>query len=306
MTSWSNLQISGLRGKLTQNASLRQLSWLRVGGPADWLFEPADEADLQTFLASIPSDMPVTCLGAGSNTLIRDGGIEGAVIRLTGTFATISQADDIILAGAGTPDGEVARFAAKAGRAGLSFLIGIPGTIGGGLRMNAGCYGTEFKDVLVTARAISRTGDVIEANADEMGMAYRHSDAPSDWIFTSAAFRTTEGDPDKLRAEMKEMIAQRGEAQPVGARTGGSTFANPDGKKAWQVIDAAGCRGLTVGDAHMSEKHCNFLINNGSASASDIETLGETVRARVAESSGISLRWEIRRVGRHPQNGDNL
>jgi len=298
-------------GTLTQNAPLHQLTWLRVGGKADWLFEPADEADLQNFLQAIPSDMPITILGAGSNTLIRDGGIAGTVIRLTGPFTSITQNGPVITAGAGTPDGEVARFAAKAGCAGLSFLIGIPGTIGGGLRMNAGAYGTEFKDVLITARALTRAGEIIEATAADMGMAYRHSEAPSDWIFLSASFQTSAGDQNALRAEMKEMIAQRGDAQPIGARTGGSTFANPEGHKAWQVIDAAGCRGLSVGGAHMSEKHCNFLINEGTASATDIETLGELVRSRVADNSGISLRWEIRRIGRHPEqenasDGDKL
>ena len=304
MTDWQNITFPETRGKLEQNAPLHLLTWLRVGGPADWLFEPADEADLQEFLAAAPADMPITVLGAGSNTLVRDGGIEGAVIRLTGYFAEISLDGDIISAGAGTSDGEVARFAGRSGRAGLSFLIGIPGTIGGGLRMNAGAYGSEFKDVLVSARAISRDGHIITATPAEMGMAYRHSDAPDNWIFISAQFRTSEGDPETLRAEMKAMIAQRGEAQPVGARTGGSTFANPDGHKAWQVIDEAGCRGLIVGGAHMSEKHCNFLINDGDASASDLENLGELVRSRVAAKSGIELRWEIRRIGRHFTTGD--
>ena len=304
MNKWHDINFPDLKGNLQQDAPLQQLTWLRVGGPADWLFEPKDETDLQAFLSVAPSDMPITVLGAGSNTLVRDGGIDGAVIRLTGSFAETSLKEEIITAGAGTPDGEVARFAARSGRSGLSFLIGIPGTIGGGLRMNAGAYGSEFKDVLVTARAISRNGEIIEASAEEMGMAYRHSDAPQDWIFTSASFHTTAGDPDLLRAEMKDMIAQRGAAQPIGARTGGSTFANPEGHKAWQVIDEAGCRGLTVGGAHMSEKHCNFLINEGDASASDLENLGELVRSRVAENSGIELRWEIRRIGRHPAKGD--
>ena len=304
MTRWQNLTWPDLRGRLEQNVLLSTLTWLKVGGPADWLFTPEDEQDLQNFLAACPADMPVTLLGAGSNTLVRDGGIEGVVIRLTGTFTAISHEGNMLCAGAGAQDGDVARYAAKTGLAGLSFLIGIPGTIGGGLRMNAGAYGSEFKDVLITARGLRRDGSLFEATPEEMRMRYRHSDAPEDYIFTSASFHTRPGDADELRHEMKQMIAQRGDSQPVGARTGGSTFANPDGHKAWQVIDEAGCRGLQVGGAHMSEKHCNFLINEGHATAHDLEQLGETVRARVAAHSGIDLRWEIRRIGRPTGTGD--
>lgn len=309
MTDWqtlapSDLNSSNLRGKLIKRAPLHQLTWLKVGGLADWLFEPVDEADLQVFLRAAPADMPITILGAGSNTLIRDGGIAGAVIRLTGAFTDINHTSmshagsNTLTAGGGASDGSVARYSARAGLAGLSFLIGIPGTIGGGLRMNAGAYGKEFKDVLISARGLRRNGAQFVATADEMGLAYRHSDAPQDYIFTSADFTTSKGDADALRAEMKQMIAQRGDSQPVNVLTGGSSFANPEGQKAWQVIDQAGCRGLRVGGAHMSEKHCNFFINDGNASASDLESLGELVRARVMAASGIALRWEIRRIGR--------
>lgn len=289
----------GITGKITPHAPLSSMTWLGVGGQADWLFEPKDQTDLRRFLSQYPSDSPLHIIGAGSNMLVRDGGIAGVVIRLAGIFADISYADGIIEAGAGAPDGEVARFAAKQARAGLSFMIGIPGTIGGGLRMNAGCYGTEFKDVLVSASGFDRHGTPFTATADEMNMRYRASDAPQDWIFTSARFATNAGEKDALRAEMKQMIASRSDAQPVGARTGGSTFANPDGQKAWQVIDAAGCRGLRHGGALLSEKHCNFLINEGTATAEDLEQLGEDIRNRVKQHSGIELRWEIRRVGRH-------
>ena len=299
MTGTLPSYFTGIKGIVTPNASLAGLTWLGVGGRADWLFEPENEADLQLFLSQYPSDFPLHIIGAGSNMLVRDGGIDGVVIRLSGEFSEIRHENGIIHAGAGTSDGEVARFAAKQSRAGLSFMIGIPGTIGGGLRMNAGCYGTEFKDVLVSASAIDRQGQAFTATPAEMNMRYRASDAPQDWIFTSAQFATTLGDKDRLRAEMKSMIASRSEAQPVGVRTGGSTFANPDGHKAWQVIDAAGCRGLRKGGALLSEKHCNFLINEGQATAEDLEQLGEEVRERVRQHSGIELRWEIRRIGRH-------
>jgi UDP-N-acetylmuramate dehydrogenase len=210
----------------------------------------------------------------------------------------VSHDGETVLAGAGALDAEVARHAAKAGLAGLEFLIGIPGTVGGGLRMNAGAYGGEFRDVVIRAHGFDRSGTPFSATPDDMGMAYRHSDAPDDWIFTHAEFRASAGDAARIRARMKEIVASRGDAQPRGVRTGGSTFANPPGGKAWQEIDAAGCRGLEIGDAQVSEKHCNFLINRGGASAHDIESLGETVRNRVAARGGPALRWEIRRVGR--------
>lgn len=298
MSRWQTISWPNLRGKLSAGATLQELTWLRAGGPADWLFEPADLADLQAFLASCPAAMPVTMLGAGSNVLVRDGGLEGAVIRLTGELAAIRHEGDMVIAGAGARDMDVARYAAEAGLDGLAFLIGIPGTIGGGLRMNAGAYGQEFCDIVISASALTRQGELIEASVPDMQMSYRASRAPEDWIFVSARLQARPGKRTEIRARMKEMIASRGASQPVGARTGGSTFANPDGGKAWQVIDAAGCRGLRVGGAAMSEKHCNFMINDGSATAADLEQLGETVRQKVRDHCGTELRWEIRRLGR--------
>lgn len=288
------------RGRMIANAGLDQLTWLKAGGPADWLFEPADLADLQHFLSVCPADMPITVLGAGSNVLVRDGGLDGVVIRLTGTLAAISHEKLVVTAGAGALDGDIARYAARAGLDGLDFLIGIPGTLGGGLRMNAGAYGSEFCDIVITATALNRRGELAEATPAQMQMGYRTSKAPADWIFVSARLQARPGDPAIIRARMKQIIASRGASQPVGARTGGSTFANPQGGKAWQLIEEAGCRGLQLGDAMMSEKHCNFMINQGRATASDLEQLGETVRQRVLDQTGTALRWEIRRMGRPP------
>ena len=293
MTSFDNI-----RGLLLTNESLATRTWLGVGGKADLYFEPEDEADLATFLSSLDADMPLTMIGAGSNMLIRDGGISGAVIKLTGPFAQISHDQHVITAGAGVTDAELARYAQRIGAKGLSFLVSIPGTIGGGLRMNAGCYGSEFKDVVIVARLMDRDGTIHEMSPAQMGMSYRHSDVPTDMIFLSARFQTSAGDAATLKAEMKDMLAMRATTQPQGVRTGGSTFANPQGQKAWELIAEAGCRGLRIGNASMSDKHCNFLINHGDATAHDIETLGESVRAQVLKSSGISLRWEIKRLGR--------
>ena len=293
----------GISGTVQSGSALSKMTWLGVGGQAEWLFEPADEADLQRFLIQYDTDLPLTVIGAGSNMLVRDGGISGVVIRLRGVFAEIRQEGELVIAGAGTSDGEVARYAAKQGRAGLSFMIGIPGTVGGGLRMNAGCYGSEFKDVLHTASGFERNGSPFCVTPDEMQMRYRASSAPEDWIFTSASFHTQPGETDVLRQQMKSFIANRADAQPTGAKTGGSTFANPAGHKAWQVIDAAGCRGLRIGNAHLSEKHCNFLINDGNATAEELEALGEEVRRRVKAHSGIELRWEIKRIGSHLTDG---
>ncbi len=292
-----------LHERLQSGKHLSEITWLKVGGAADWLFEPLSVGELQLFLSHLPIEIPVVVIGAGSNLLVRDGGIDGVVIRLSGAMAKIHLQGNELYAGAGCSDGSVARYAAREGRSGVEFLIGIPGTIGGGLRMNAGCYGYEFKDVVVRATAVTRTGDLVTATPDEMGMAYRHSNAPQDWIFVSAQLATHKDDKLTIRATMKDMITSRGAAQPVGSRTGGSTFANPDGHKAWQVIDAAGCRGMTVGGAHISEKHCNFLINDGTATAADLERLGEEVRARVALHSNIELRWEIKRIGRAEKEG---
>ena len=288
-----------------QDAPLAPYTWFRVGGPADVLFLPADEEDLAAFLAALPSEVPVSVLGLGSNVIVRDGGIEGIVIRLAGrAFGEIEIRNNTLRAGTAALDAQVAKAAAQAGIAGLGFFSGVPGSIGGALRMNAGCYGRETKDALVSARAVTRDGNVVGLSVDEMGYAYRHSDAPQDLIFTSALFEGTRGDPEHLLSEMEELQTRRAETQPIKEKTGGSTFANPDPpgtenqRSAWKLIDAAGCRGLQVGGARVSEKHCNFLINTGQASAADLEALGELVRARVFETSGVSLRWEVRRVGR--------
>ncbi|MEC9141987.1 MAG: UDP-N-acetylmuramate dehydrogenase [Pseudomonadota bacterium] len=287
-----------VRGDYAAAVPMAGHTWFGVGGPADIIFSPADAADLGSFLAACPADIPLLAVGAGSNLLVRDGGIGGVVIRTPAHMNAVSHDGETVLAGAGALDAEVARHAAKAGLAGLEFLIGIPGTVGGGLRMNAGAYGGEFRDVVIRAHGFDRSGTPFSATPDDMGMAYRHSDAPDDWIFTHAEFRAGAGDATRIRARMKEIVASRGDAQPRGVRTGGSTFANPPGGKAWQEIDAAGCRGMEIGAAQVSEKHCNFLINRGGASAQDIESLGETVRNRVAARGGPALRWEIRRVGR--------
>ena len=287
-----------VRGDYAAAVPMAGHTWFGVGGPADIIFSPADAADLGSFLAACPADIPLLAVGAGSNLLVRDGGIGGVVVRTPAHMNTVSHHGETVVAGAGALDAEVARHAAKAGLAGLEFLIGIPGTVGGGLRMNAGAYGGEFRDVVIRAYGFDRSGTPFSATPDEMGMAYRHTDAPDDWIFTHAEFRAGAGDAARIRARMKEIVSSRGEAQPRGVRTGGSTFANPPGGKAWQEIDAAGCRGMEIGAAQVSEKHCNFLINRGGASAHDIERLGETVRNRVAARGGPTLRWEIRRVGR--------
>ena len=298
MTDSLLTRLPPVRGDYAAAVPMASHTWFGVGGPADILFSPADAEDLGAFLAACPADIPILPVGAGSNLLVRDGGIGGVVIRTPAHMNGVTHVGETVLAGAGALDAEVARHAAKAGLSGLEFLIGIPGTVGGGLRMNAGAYGGEFRDVVIRAHGFDRSGTPFSATPDEMGMAYRHSDAPDDWIFTHAEFRAGTGDAAQIRARMKEIVASRGDAQPRGVRTGGSTFANPPGGKAWQEIDAAGCRGLEVGDAQVSEKHCNFLINRGDASAHDIESLGETVRNRVAARGGPALRWEIRRVGR--------
>ena len=290
-----------VRGSYTANAPLNSLTWFRVGGPAEVLFRPADCADLVEFLAMKPADVSVTVIGVGSNLLVRDGGVRGVVIRLgrgfTG-FEVIRQEGAIqIRAGAGLSDVNLSMKARDAGLSGLEFLRGVPGTVGGALRMNAGAYGSEVKDVLVSARWITALGEMRESTAAELGFGYRHCSAPADAIFVDALFRAVPGDPETIDARMKEISAARNLSQPVKSSTGGSTFANPPGRKAWELIDAAGCRGLVVGDAQVSEQHCNFLINRGNATAADLETLGETVRRRVFETSGVGLHWEIRRIG---------
>jgi len=285
-----------LRGRLIANQSLAEFAWFRVGGPAQALFMPKDESDLAYALRNLPADMPVTTVGAGSNLIVRDGGVPGVVIRLGRAFGTVSIDGDRVNAGAAMLDVMVARAAQKEGVAGLAFLSGIPGTVGGALRMNGGAYGGEMKDVLIEARGVDRQGNFHTFSNAEMGFSYRHCSVPEDVIFTSATFQGRRGDPEQIAAEMAGIRAKREASQPRN-RTGGSTFKNPPGHNAWKLIDKAGCRGLTVGGAQVSDLHCNFLINLGTATAADIETLGETVRARVKEKSGIDLEWEIRRIG---------
>lgn len=296
-------RLPDVRGSYTANDPMARHTWFGVGGPAEVLFSPLDTADLAEFLAACPRDIPLFAVGAGSNLLVRDGGVSGVVIKLGTHMKAIRHDGTRIIAETGASDADVARYAQKAGIGGLEFLIGIPGTIGGGLRMNAGAYGSEFKDVTIVAHGLDRSGKPVSATPAAMGMAYRHSEAPADWIFTAAELQGQKDDPAAIKARMKEIIASRGDAQPRGVRTGGSTFANPDGGKAWQEIDKAGCRGLSIGGAQVSEKHCNFLINTGTATAEDIETLGETVRDRVLAGGGPPLRWEIRRVGRNQNEG---
>jgi UDP-N-acetylmuramate dehydrogenase len=286
-----------LRGRLVANQSLAELTWFRVGGPAQVLFMPNDEDDLAYFLANLPSDVPVTVVGLGSNLIVRDGGVAGVVIRLGRGFGDVGVEGLTMRVGAAVPDVKVARTAQESGLSGLSFLRGIPGGIGGALRMNGGAYGRETKDALIEARAVDRSGKVHRLSNADMGFSYRHCRVPDDFIFTQATFRAERGDPAVIAAEMDKITEAREATQPVKSRTGGSTFKNPPGQKAWQLIDAAGCRGLSVGDAQVSELHCNFLINLGKATAANIETLGETVRQRVKEHSGVELEWEIKRIG---------
>lgn len=292
------LEPASLRGRLLPDHPLADLTWFRVGGPADVLFTPADEDDLAAALSALPADVPVTVIGLGSNLIVRDGGVPGLVIRLGGkAFGSIAIEGETIRAGTAVPDMKLARAAAEAGLDGLAFYRGIPGSIGGALRMNAGAHGGETTDVLVEARAVDRSGTLHVLSHAEMGFAYRHCSAPADLIFTQATYRGRPGDRAAIEAEMDRVTAAREAAQPIRERTGGSTFKNPDGGKAWQLVDAAGCRGLTRGGAQVSEMHCNFLINRGGATAADIEGLGEEVRARVRETSGIDLHWEIKRIG---------
>lgn len=286
-----------VRGKLREGAQLAKVTWFQVGGPADVMFRPADEADLADFLKGKPADLPVTVIGVGSNLLVRDGGIRGVVIRLGRPFTDVVVEDGAVHAGAGALDLHVAQTAQMNGIAGLEFLSGIPGTIGGALRMNAGAYGAEIKDILVSATAIDRNGNIHTVTPDEMEMTYRHCGVPEDWIFTSAILRASSGDPEDIAKRMDEIQKARAGSQPIKSRTGGSTFANPVPDRAWEVIDAAGCRGLTIGGAQMSEQHCNFMINTGDATALDLEQLGDEVRRRVKEHSGVELRWEIRCIG---------
>jgi UDP-N-acetylmuramate dehydrogenase len=288
-----------IRGRLTADAPLAPFTWFRVGGPAQVLFQPADEDDLSYLLSLLPRDIPVTTIGLGSNLIVRDGGLPGLTIRLGGkAFAAIDAWEDRTIAvGAAAPDAVLARAAAQAGIAGLEFYRGVPGAIGGALRMNAGAHGGETKDVLIQATAVDRSGAKSVFTLDEMGFSYRHSAPPDDVIFTRALFQGRAGKPSEIMAEMDRITAAREASQPIREKTGGSTFKNPPNAKAWKLIDEAGCRGLVVGDAQVSEMHCNFLINRGAASADDIERLGDEVRRRVFETSGVMLEWEIKRIG---------
>jgi UDP-N-acetylmuramate dehydrogenase len=286
-----------LRGRLIANQSLGEFTWFRVGGPAQVYFAPESEADLAYFMAHLPQEIPVTVIGVGSNLIVRDGGVEGVVIRLGRGFNAIECEDDTVRAGTGALDKRVAEAAATAGIGGLEFYFGIPGTIGGALRMNAGANGGETKDVLVSATGVNRKGEIVTLDNAAMQFRYRGNDADPSIAFTSALYRGPRTGIDAIRTRMAEVQNHRETAQPIREKTGGSTFKNPPGHSAWKLVDAAGLRGYAIGDAQVSEMHCNFLINRGNATAADIETLGETVRARVKAHSGIDLEWEIKRIG---------
>ena len=290
-------RLPDVRGSLRADVPLAPFTWLRVGGAAEALFMPKDEADLAHFLSSTPDDIPVQILGVASNTIIRDGGIKGVVIRLGPAFGQVSTDGLRVTAGAAALDKTVAKKAAAAGIAGLEFYAGVPGTIGGALRMNAGCYGAETKDILVSVVALDRTGRRQIMSLDEMNYSYRHCGASLDLIFTQAVYEGSADEPSEITARMDEITAKREASQPIREKTGGSTFKNPEGHSSWKLIDAAGCRGLRVGGAQMSEQHCNFMINADGATAADLEKLGETVRAKVLESQGVRLNWEVRRIG---------
>ena len=286
-----------VRGNLRENVELAPFTWLRVGGEAEVLFIPKDEADLAHFLSSTPDDIPVHILGVASNTLVRDGGVKGVVIRLGPAFGQIQTDGLRLTAGSAALDKLVAKKAADAGIAGLEFYAGVPGTIGGALRMNAGCYGGETKDILKSVVALDRTGRRQVMSLAEMDYSYRHCGAPSDLIFTQAVFEGTRDDPKNIHGRILEITARREASQPIREKTGGSTFKNPEGQSSWKLIEAAGCRGLQIGGAQISEQHCNFMINKGNATAADLEALGETVREKVLASQGIDLHWEVKRIG---------
>jgi UDP-N-acetylmuramate dehydrogenase len=288
-----------LRGRLVADAPIAEATWFRVGGPAEALFSPADEDDLAYLLSELPREIPVTTIGLGSNLIVRDGGIPGLIIRLGGrAFGAVEIADDCrVVVGAAAPDQFVAKAAAKAGVDGVAFLRGVPGSIGGALVMNAGAHGGEVKDTLIEAHGIDRAGAKRVFSNTEMGFAYRHSSAPDDIVFTTATFQGRPGNAAAIEAEMERITRAREASQPIREKTGGSTFKNPLAMKAWELIDKAGCRGLSLGGAQVSTMHCNFLINCGDATAADLEALGEEVKRRVLETSGIALEWEIKRIG---------
>ena len=291
--------LAGIRGRVTPNAPLAPFTWFRVGGPAELLFQPADADDLALFLQRLSPEIPVTVVGVGSNLLVRDAGVDGVVIRLSakGFGHAVREGGTLIRAGAALPDKRLAAFALEEGIGGFAFYHGIPGTIGGALRMNAGANGAETRERLVEAHAVDRSGRRVVLTNAEMGFTYRHAGAPEDLIFTEAVFEGPNSDQASIKAAMDAVQHHRETVQPIREKTGGSTFTNPPGTSAWKLVDAAGCRGLKVGGAMVSKMHCNFLINTGEATATDLELLGETVRARVLESSGIRLEWEIKRIG---------
>ncbi len=298
ITAGLKAKLPDLRGRLSANAMMADITWFRVGGAAQILYAPADEADLAYFLKNAARDLPIFTVGLGSNLLVRDGGVPGVVIRLGRGFSDIKvEPDHRLRVGTALPDVKVARAAADAGIAGLAFYRGIPGSIGGALRMNAGAHGAETKDVLIGARAVDRGGTIHQLSLADMKFTYRHCGIPEDWIFTEALYQGRPGASAGILKEMDDVAQYREANQPIKERTGGSTFKNPPGHSAWKLIDAAGCRGLKIGGAKVSEMHCNFLINADAAKGEDVEKLGETVRARVKASSGIELQWEIIRLG---------
>ncbi|CAM4006645.1 UDP-N-acetylenolpyruvoylglucosamine reductase [Novosphingobium lubricantis] len=291
--------LPAVRGKLTADAALAPLVWFKSGGSADWLFEPKDVADLQDFLAGLAPDVPVMALGLGSNLIVRDGGVPGVVIRLGKPFAKIEPVDAVTLeCGGGASGILVSSTARDHGIAGLEFLRSIPGTVGGFVRMNGGAYGREVKDILVDCDVVIRSGERLTLPVAELGYSYRHSDLTDGCVVVAARFRGERGDPEAIQAEMDRISAAREASQPLRSKTGGSTFKNPDGARAWELVDRAGCRGLAIGGAQVSEKHTNFLINTGTASSAEIEELGEEVRRRVKRACGVELEWEIKRIGR--------
>lgn len=290
-------ELPPLKGRVEAQAALGALTWFRVGGPAEYLIKPQDAGDLAQFLAALPEDVPVTVIGAASNLIVRDGGIRGVVIRLARGFSKIEVEADGIICGAAALDATVAEYAAVAGLGGLEFLSGIPGSIGGAVAMNAGAYGSDVKACLDWVEIVTRQGARLRLAATDLHLSYRHAQLPPGCVVIRARLRAQPAEPSLIAARMAEIRESRSKTQPVRARTGGSTFANPPGQKAWELIDAAGCRGLARGAAQVSELHCNFLLNNGGATASDLEGLGEEVRRRVAAATGVTLDWEIKRIG---------
>ena len=301
----TSLALPPVRGKLTANAPLAPLVWFKSGGTAEWLFEPKDLDDLQNFLRGLDPSVPVMALGLGSNMIVRDGGVPGVVVRLGKAFAWVDTVgkgtfgiDDVLNCGGGASGILVSSMARDHGIAGLEFLRSIPGTVGGFVRMNGGAYGGEVKDVLIDCDVVLRSGELVTLPVAALHYTYRHSDLPDGAIVVAARFHGEPGEPDAIQTEMDRISASREASQPLRSKTGGSTFKNPEGQKAWQLVDEAGCRGLQMGGAQVSEKHTNFLLNVGDATSADIEALGEEVRRRVKEKSGVTLEWEIQRVGK--------